>query len=208
MKKVGWFIFVFFAVGVGLYPIIYALIDGKFGLLFSKSDELLANSLWWLAFYLHIGFGGVALLSGWSQFSQKWRRKYLNTHRKLGIVYFIAVMLSGTASIFIAVYATGGPIAKVGFLCLGIVWLVTSVFAFLKVKAGEITEHQKWAIRSYAICFSAVTLRLWLPLFQLGLQMDFFSAYKIIAWLCWVPNLVVAELIIRKLNLHKAIKVA
>ncbi len=203
MKKVWWFIFAFFAVGVGLYPIIYALVDGKFGLLFSKSDELLTNNLWWLFFYLHIGFGGVALVSGWPQFSKKWRQKYLKFHRGLGLTYFLAVLISGLASIFIAFYATGGLIAQVGFLCLGVFWLTTSFVAFLKIKTGAINDHQKWAIRSYALCFAAVTLRLWLPLFQAGFNMEFISAYKIIAWLCWVPNLIFAEFLVKRMTTNQ-----
>jgi hypothetical protein len=46
MRIFGWIIFAFFAIGVGLYPIIYLLIDARFGLLGSKSAELLANPIW------------------------------------------------------------------------------------------------------------------------------------------------------------------
>jgi hypothetical protein len=58
-------------------------------------------------------------------------------------------------------------------------------------------------IRSYALCFAAVTLRIWLPLFQFALGLEFIFAYRIIAWLCWVPNLVVAELIVRSLKMKR-----
>ncbi|MBL7873255.1 MAG: hypothetical protein JNM78_16670 [Cyclobacteriaceae bacterium] len=64
MKNFGWIIFAFFAMGVGLYPIIYLLIDARFGLLTSKSNELLQSTLWYPAFYTHIFLGGVALLAG------------------------------------------------------------------------------------------------------------------------------------------------
>jgi hypothetical protein len=53
-------------------------------------------------------------------------------------------------------------------------------------------------IRSYALTFAAVTLRIWLPLFQNGFGMEFISAYVIIAWLCWVPNLLWAEWYVRQ----------
>ena len=51
-------------------------------------------------------------------------------------------------------------------------------------------------IYSYAACFAAVTLRLWLPLlvFLFG---DFIKAYVLVSWLCWVPNIIVAYFIQR-----------
>jgi len=46
-------------------------------------------------------------------------------------------------------------------------------------------------IYSYAECFAAVTLRIWLPLLTLVLG-EFLTAYRIVAWLCWVPNILFA----------------
>lgn len=65
--------------------------------------------------------------------------------------------------------------------------------AYLTIRKKEINNHQKWMIRSYALTFAAVTLRIWLPLFQYGFGMDFLTAYMIIAWLCWVPNIIWAQ---------------
>jgi len=47
-------------------------------------------------------------------------------------------------------------------------------------------------IRSYSLTFAAVTLRIYLPLaFASGIPFEI--AYPAIAWLCWVPNAIVAE---------------
>ena len=47
-------------------------------------------------------------------------------------------------------------------------------------------------VRNFALTFAAVTLRLWLPGMVVGgVPMEI--AYPIVAWLCWVPNLIVAE---------------
>jgi hypothetical protein len=55
-------------------------------------------------------------------------------------------------------------------------------------------------IRSYALTFAAVTLRIWLP-FLIGiLGLTFIEAYKIVAWLSWIPNILVAELIISRIK--------
>lgn len=86
-NKVAWVVFVFLAIGIGFYPLIYLFATEEFGLLLSKSNEVLSNEVWRIAFYGHISFGGIALLSGWSQFIKKLRAKHLNLHRNLGRVY-------------------------------------------------------------------------------------------------------------------------
>ena len=57
--------------------------------------------------------------------------------------------------------------------------------------------HRKWMIRSFALTFAAVTLRLYLPIAQL-LPIEFDNAYRVISFLCWVPNLIVAEAYLRR----------
>lgn len=198
MQKVLIPVFIFFAVGVGLYPLFYFLGDMSGGLLASKSATLLANRFWQVGFYTHIGFGGLALLSGCTQFLPKLRQKRLALHRNLGKVYVASVLLSGSAGLGIAFAATGGLFAQLGFGGLAIFWLYTTIQAFLTIKRKEVTLHQQWMTRSYALCFAAVTLRLWLPLLLGGFGMSFSVAYPIIAWLCWVPNLAVAEWMIRR----------
>ena len=209
MKTLGWIIFIFFAVVIGIYPLTYFVFDMSGGLLASKSPELLKNKIWHFAFYLHISLGAVSMLTGWSQFSKRLRNKNLKLHRTLGKIYLITVAISGVAGLYIALYATGGIIAQAGFAGLAIGWLFSSFQAYSAIRRMDIDQHQYWMIRSYAFCWAAVTLRIWLPLFQFALGMDFITAYRIIAWLCWVPNLIVAELIIRNLKMQRrALKVA
>lgn len=57
-------------------------------------------------------------------------------------------------------------------------------------------EHRAWMIRSFALTFAAVTLRLYLPLAAL-LSINFIDAYRAISFLAWVPNLAVVELYLR-----------
>jgi hypothetical protein len=63
--------------------------------------------------------------------------------------------------------------------------------------ARDFKAHRRWMIRSYAMILAAVTLRIELPLLAMWLQ-GFLPAYNIVAWLCWVPNLFVAEWIARR----------
>lgn len=193
-KKKIWIGMIALAICIGLYPSLYFILDRKFALLSTKSEWLLNNLFWNIAFYIHIVLGAVALLIGWIGFSDKIRANNLALHKKSGKLYVISVLLSAIASIYIAVFATGGIATSIGFICLGILWFYTTVMAFIHIKNKNIQSHQKFMIYSYALCFAAVTLRLWMPLmiFVCG---DFITGYTIAAWLCWVPNLIAAYFI-------------
>ncbi len=202
VKKGLWILFVALAIIIGLYPGIYFLINRKFGLLSSKSVELLTNTLWNVGFYTHIILGGIALLIGWTQFSSKMRLKNLTLHKQIGKIYLIMVMFSSVAGIYIGFYATGGFASSLGFICLGVIWFYTTLKAYLHIKNKQIELHQKMMIYSYAACFSAVTLRIWLPLLVWAYG-DFVKAYVIVAWLCWIPNLITAIFITKQMKIHQ-----
>jgi hypothetical protein len=198
-KRLLWIIFVGLALIIGLYPLLYLLTETRSeGLLQTKPRELLQSRLYLAVFFTHISFGGMALLTGWSQFSEQFRSQHLKTHRFLGTVYVISVLLSSLGGLTIAFFATGGIISTTGFAGLALSWLFTLIKAYSSILNKNLQDHQDWMIRNYALTFAAVTLRIWLPFSQAGLHMDFNSAYRIISWLCWIPNLVVAELIVRK----------
>jgi uncharacterized membrane protein len=171
-------------------------------LLQSKSEALLSNVIYNIGFYTHIMLGGLALLIGWLQFIPKLRKRNRRLHRQIGRVYVIATSLSAVAAIYIAVYATGGIIATLGSMGLGTTWLYTTLRAYVTIKNKQIVQHQKQITYSYAACFAAVTLRVKLPLLTLLLH-DLTTAYLIIAWLCWLPNLVVAYFITKRLKTIK-----
>ena len=198
-QKISKIVIALFAIIIGLYPGIYFLKERTFGLLSSKSNELLENALWNTAFYTQIILGGIALLIGWLQFNTKLRLRNISMHRTIGKVYIVSVLVSSLAGIGLGFFATGGFVTSSGFICLGIIWFTTTLLAYLKIRNMQIEPHRRLMIYSYAACFAAVTLRIWLPLLIM-LFGDFIVAYSIVAWLCWVPNLLVAKLIVRKLG--------
>ncbi len=199
-NKVAWVVFAFLAIGIGLYPLMYVTTASEFGLLASKSAELLSSKVWNVAFYGHITFGGLALLSGWSQFSPKLRSRNLNLHRNLGKFYVITALIGGICGVYLGFFATGGIIPAVGFICLGIIWLYTTLRAYIAIRKKDLSLHQGMMIYSYAACFAAVTLRIWLPLLTLAFG-EFLVAYKIVAWLCWVPNMIFAYIWVQRKGL-------
>ena len=83
-----------------------------------------------------------------------------------------------------------------GFAVLSVVWLVTSIIAFVRARQRRFGEHRKWMIRSYALTFAAVSVRL------IGLPFLFLIRNPVVAITCtfwsWVLNLMVAEWLIRR----------
>lgn len=197
MKNILWALFGFFALAIGAYPGIYFVQDPRFGLLSSKSPELLDNLAWSIGFYTHIIAGGIALLLGWTQFSPRLRNRFLDAHRNIGKIYVLAALISGLAGLYIGFFATGGPIAAAGFVSLALVWLYTTWQAYRYIRQGQVLAHEQMMLYSYATCFAAVTLRIWLPILAMAFQ-DFIPAYRVVAWLCWVPNLLFIRLFYAK----------
>lgn len=199
INKTLWIVFVTLSILVGLYPLVYlSTIIRAHGFLENKPPELLGSKIYLVVFFTHISLGGLALLTGWSQFSAEFRFRYLKLHRSIGKVYVVSVILSSIAGFTIAWFATGGIISALGFMALAIGWLFSIIKAYTSILNRNLQEHQAWMIRNYALTFAAVTLRIWLPFSQAALHIDFNTAYRIISWLCWVPNLVVAEFIVRR----------
>jgi hypothetical protein len=86
-------------------------------------------------------------------------------------------------------------VTHVGFGLLALLWLNATIQAYRSIRASDVTAHRRWMIRSFALTLAAVTLRIELPL-QLAAGIPFHNAYQVVSWLCWVPNLVVAEWIV------------
>lgn len=186
------------AVLIGLYPLFY-FFQENFGLLGNKNSAVIASALWNTAFYTHITTGGLALLFGWIQFNQRIRIATPSIHRNLGKLYLLLALCSSVSAAYMALHAEGGVIAATGFLCLAIVWFTSTMMGYTSIVKRRIIQHQRFMIYSYAACFAAVTLRIWLPLL-IAIYGDFIKAYILVAWLCWLPNIFVAYMLTRNMN--------
>jgi len=143
--------------------------------------------------YLHAFASIAALALGPFQLSASFRQKHLNLHRWFGRIYLgIGVLVGGLAGLYMAQYAFGGTVARIGFAALATLWLYTGLRAYLSIRRGSIDEHRRWMVRNFSLTFAAVMLRLYLPVSMVA-GVEFSTAYPAIAWLCWVPNLLFAE---------------
>jgi uncharacterized membrane protein len=148
--------------------------------------------------YAHVFASLVALAVGPFQFAARLRAARPALHRWLGRLYLGAgVLVGGSAGLYMAAYAFGGPLSRLGFACLALAWLYTGLRAYLAVRARNFAAHRRWMVRNFSLTFAAVTLRLWLPA-SVAAGVPFDLAYTVVAWLCWVPNLVAAELLLAR----------
>lgn len=144
----------------------------------------------------HVATAGFALLLLPWQLWPVVRRRVPRLHHWLGRVYAVAAVLGGTSGVAAALVAPLDVVTTLGFGALGALWVATTVRAVQLARLGDLPAHRDWALRSFALGFAAVTLRLWLPLL-LASGLAFGQAYAVVAWLCWVPNLALAERAVR-----------
>jgi hypothetical protein len=201
MKNIQRFSLVLFwvlAFLMAVHALLYLLsFNPEYGFLAGKAADIKASTLWRVCFYLHLLGGLVATVIGPFQFVRKFRQAYRATHRQLGKVYVGVILVSSILALNIAFYADGGIMGKAGFTGLALAWFITTFVAYHKIRAGKISEHENWMIRSYAVTFAAVSFRFIAPLGLLS-GLAFMEAYALSTWLCWIVNLAVAEVIIRR----------
>lgn len=142
---------------------------------------------------VHAVSGGLALMLGPWQFAAGLRARRPQWHRRIGYAYAACLLVGGVSALPLAVQAMGGPLAQVGFFLLGLLWLATTAIALVHIRAGRVEAHRRWMLRGFALTAAGISLRV-----QLGLAGSFGvpveAVYTAIAWSCWVPNLLLAEL--------------
>jgi uncharacterized membrane protein len=146
----------------------------------------------------HIIASMLAILIGPFQFLPGLRKgRWLKVHRWLGRTYLLSILFGGLSGLYMAQFAYGGIITELGFGTLAVLWLYTGYRAYRHIRNKDLEAHRQWMIRNYALTFAGVMLRVWTPL-SVGMGADFTTAYIIIGWACWVPNLIFAQWIINR----------
>jgi len=105
----------------------------------------------------------------------------------------------------LAPHSLAAPVGTAGFGLLAVLWVAFAATAFRAIRRRDIATHQRWMIRTFALTYAAVTLRLWLFVLMavqthmagVDPETAFERAYLIVPFLAWVPNLLVAERYLR-----------
>lgn len=145
----------------------------------------------------HVVGAATALLLGWMQFLPSIRRRAPALHRWTGRIYVLGCIEGGLAGLVLAFGTSAGPVGAAGFGLLAVLWLVTTALGWRTAMERRFDEHRRWMIRSWALTLAAVTLRIYIPLSML-VPAPMEDSYRAIAWLCWVPNILIAEAWLRR----------
>jgi len=175
----------------------YQYIDFKHQSVFLQLKQKAVATGWYLpAFYCHIFGSSIILIAGFFQFSKK---VYSNRplHKALGKLYVFGVLFFAAPGAYVmTLFINRGPAVFASFFIQNTLWIIFTLSAWLLVMNGKIDEHIRMMRRSYGLAFAAVTLRFYIWLFTIfGQGVNFPNNYIIIAFLSWIPNLLLIEAI-------------
>lgn len=188
---------------VGLFSILliwiaasYFHFNTNYHFLKSK-QEFIPNRLWLSAFYIHLASGITAIVSGFPLFFEKFISPRSRVHKRLGKLYVYSILLlSGPTGFYLAFFAEGGPVASIGFIIMSLLWMSITLKATQEIVNGNVNAHRAWMIRSFCFTLSGVTLRLYTPFGFSTLGFDYELNFMVSAWLPWILNLLLGELIL------------
>ncbi len=182
----------------------YIPISSDVSFLAIKQDEVTTIPVYLTIFYIHVYSAIFTLFFGIVQFIKIISPQIRRVHRLFGKIYFyITVLLAAPSGIFIGFYANGELIAQSAFVILGVLWWIFTIIAVVKIKQKNIQSHRNFMLRSYALAISALTLRAWKVILVYLFHPAPMDVYQIIAWLGFVPNLLLVEYYIYKTKQSK-----
>lgn len=175
-------------------------LPGGFGLFIAEKGEIGMSALWRTSLHIHIIGGLLCLFAALPQFSKTLLRRRPAIHRLSGKIYGMSMLfLACPTGFHLAFYAKGGLFGKLGFLTLAFAAFHTTFAGWRAVlpRHRDMTAHEAWMTRSFALTASAITFRIYHMLGYLG-GFEENSSYVACIWLSMLGNLAVAEWLIRR----------
>lgn len=149
-------------------------------------------------FYTHVYTSIFVLLFGFLAILKK-DFGIKNLHKNLGKLYILLILvLAAPSGIYMGVFANGGILSKISFVILGCLWWFSTYKAYQLARQKNFLQHKQWMWRSFALTLSAITLRMWKVIIVYLFHPNPMDVYQIIAWLGWVPNILIIEYLITK----------
>jgi Na+/phosphate symporter len=177
---------------------IYIPVKNDAGFLQLK-QEYIHITEWRIAFFTHVFTSMLVLIAGFTQFSKNFLKQQPKLHRTVGYIYVINIlMVTGPSGLLMSFYANGGISSQTAFVLLSVLWMGFTAMALYKAIKKDFKAHRIFMIRSFALTLSAITLRCWKVLLVNFTDIQPMDRYRIIAWLGWTLNLIIAEWIIYK----------
>ena len=145
----------------------------------------------------HVAMGIIALLVGPVQFWLGWKSKFVS-HKKVGLIYLIAILFSSIASFYLAVTTEVSWVFGMGLGGLGVAWVLTTGVAFLAIRKRKIELHREWMTRSYVVTMGFVFFRFFVGITSAMEIGTLFQRLEAASWFCWAFPLLFAEIIIQR----------
>jgi uncharacterized membrane protein len=203
MAPLGWVLLLgFFSWQMLLITLQYIPFHDDAAFLQIKTDYLDIRH-WKVAFIIHVFSSMFVLVAGFTQFSPWFLKKKPIAHRYIGRLYvFVVLFVTGPASFIMALYANGGISSRIAFTILSVLWMLFTALAWRKVVQKKFRQHKEFMLRSYALTFSAITLRCWKWILVYLFHPRPMDVYMLVAWLGFIPNLIFIEWWIRRKRHH------
>lgn len=176
----------------------YIPLDTNVSFLMIKQTEVVERPEYLYFFYTHVYTSIFVLFAGFlailrNDFGIK------HFHKNAGKIYiFLILFLAAPSGIYMGIFANGGFLSKISFVILGCLWWFSTFKAYQLARQKKFTEHKQWMWRSFAFTISAITLRMWKVFIVYLFHPNPMDVYHIIAWLGWVPNIILIEYLITK----------
>ena len=202
LLKLVWLPIAYLGLSIGLILIIrlvitYLNLKPNVGFLSFKQDYI-NIPIWKVSFYIHVFSSSLCLLAGLTQFSETILKDFAKVHKWIGKIYVYNILvINFPTGMVLAFYANGLWPTKLAFVILDLLWFWFTLKSILDVKSGNIQGHKNNMMKSFALTFSAVTLRIWNEVLSATTNIDPLSLYQINSWLGFLPNLIVVELYMR-----------
>ena len=186
------------AVALAYNALTYINFDPHYGFLRLKQDAI--STGWYLpGYYSHVLLGGLILVIGFFQLLPLSRMRFPRLHRCLGYVYVIGILFfAAPGGLLMSLFINRGPLVLASFVVQGTLWFYFTAMAFDRIRKGDIVAHRHWMWRSYALTFAAITLRVYIYFMSWNFNLGQPEAYATLAWLSWVPNLLITEMYLRR----------
>lgn len=179
----------------------YIPFDTNASFLMIKQTEVTDRPEYLWFFYTHVYTSIFVLLTGFSALLRK-DFGLKNFHKNTGKIYiFLILFLAAPSGIYMGVFANGSILSKISFVILGCLWWFSTFKAYQSARQKKFKEHQQWMWRSFALTISAITLRMWKVIIVYLFHPNPMDVYQIIAWMGWIPNIILIEYLITKKHL-------
>ncbi|MBS1555578.1 MAG: DUF2306 domain-containing protein [Bacteroidetes bacterium] len=180
-------------VSLSINAFTYANFDFKYSFLRLKQEAITTG--WYLpAYYSHVLIAGLILLAGFFQVNSRLSLGGRRLHRAIGYVYAYGIFFfAAPGGLVMSFFIDRGPVVLLSFVLQTIAWVWFTAVAVYKAKMKDISRHRKWMLRSYAITFAAVSLRVYTFVFTGSIDLMHPLSYGLIAWASWVVNLIGLE---------------